>query len=125
VTQFFIGDRASGKSTAAMRWLRGSPHRYLVVPDSRQVENIKALDYRFSAEHGVTPAFRHTMLDRVIPYATLTRGRLHGVPAAELGVDNLDMLLTQLFHYPVNLVTATGDQYSGPSPQQHNYAEGI
>lgn len=125
MTEYFIGDRASGKSTAAMRWLRGSPHRYLIVPDSRQVDVIKNLDYKFAQEHGVTPAFRHTMFDRVIPYATLTRGRLHGVPAAELAVDNIDMLFSQLFHYPVTLITATGEPYSGPSPQLHNYAEGI
>jgi hypothetical protein len=125
VTEYFIGPRQSGKSTAAMRWLRGSVNRYLVVPDSRQVDVIKDLDFRFAREHGVTQSFRHTGLQRVIPYATLTRGRLHGVPGAELAVDNLDMLLAQILHYPVSLVTATGEPYSGPSPQQHNYAEGI
>lgn len=125
MTEFYIGERASGKSTAAMRWLRGSVSRVLVVPDAQQASLIKRLDEQFSSSHRVPRALQPSFYERVVPYASLSSGSLRGMQRVELAVDNLDMLLAQLFHHPVGLVTATGEQYSGPSPQLHNYAEGI
>lgn len=125
MTEFYIGERASGKSTAAMRWLRGSASRVLVVPDAQQVSLIKRLDERFSYAHSVSRALQPTIYERVVSYASISSDRLRGRPNVEIGIDNLDMLFRQIFHHPVSLVTATGEQYSGPSPQLHNYAEGI
>lgn len=110
MTEFLISGRQTGKSTAALRWLRGAGNRQLVVPDSRQVDYLARMDREYAEKNGVS---RFYLPDKIIPYASLGYGR-HMPPTIELGVDNLDIIISHIFKRSVGFVTATGSLYDGP-----------
>lgn len=115
MTEFLIDGRRTGKSRAALRWLRGAGNRSLVVPDAGQAEFLARMDQEYAAEHGVS---RFYLTDKIIPYSSVQQGRLRG-RQVELGVDNLDMLLMSIFRSPVGFATATGTVHHAPEVRNH------
>jgi hypothetical protein len=108
VTEFLIDGRGSGKSHAALMWMRGAGNRRLVVADSLQVDNLRRMEDEYASRKGVSKTY---LQDMIIPYASIRNGR-YMPQTAELGVDNLDMLLRQIFGADVGFVTATGSLHS-------------
>lgn len=115
MTEFLIGGRGTGKSRAALRWLRGAGNRSLVVPDSRQAEFLARMDREYAAEHGVS---RFYPTHKIIPYSSVQQGWLRE-RHVELGVDNLDMLLMSIFRSPVGFATATGTLHQAHEVHNH------
>lgn len=105
MTRFIIAGRGTGKTHAAVQWVRGGVRRQLVVPDAAHAD--------WDRMH--VPGATDLHPDAIIPYAALMSGRARGQRFTELAVDNLDMMLTSLFGQPVALVTAAGD-YASPAP---------
>lgn len=108
MTEFVIGGRATGKTQEALRWVRGAGNRYLIVPDAQQASGVLATDAANCARLGGMPLHA----EKVMPYGS--RRRLG--QTVELGVDNIDMLLREIFLAPVSFVTATGSLHGGPLP---------
>lgn len=106
MTKFLIAGRQTGKTTAAINYVKGGVRRQLVVPDEMQARFVRNL-YRA----GDLPRPYGTPLhpEKIISYSQLMSGRTRGQKFNELAVDNLDMLLDQLFGYHVGFVTATGE----------------
>lgn len=103
MTEFLISGRGTGKSQAALKWVRGAGNRYLVVPDSRQIDNLIHMDRANADRDGVMPLHP----EKFMSYG-MTGTRRNLSQSCELGVDNLDMLLRQIFGRYVGFVTATG-----------------
>jgi hypothetical protein len=109
MTEFLIGGRGTGKSTEAVRWVRGAGNRYLVVADSMRAANLLRTDQASSDRLGVSRLHP----EKVIPWTSLTHGR-HMGQTIELAVDDLDAMLHQIFRSPVGFVTATGSLHGLP-----------
>lgn len=114
MTEFLIGGRGTGKSQEAIKWVRGSGNRYLVVPDAAQSANLLAMDRANASRRG--GSLLHP--EKFISYSSSPR-RFYG-QTVELGVDNLDMLLQTIFGRPVGFVTATGSLFAVPEAQPTN-----
>lgn len=120
MTEFLIGGRGTGKSQEAIKWVRGAGNRYLVIPDSRQVDHLLAMDRANVARRGGMALHP----DKFIPYHAAATRRGMG-QAVEYGVDNLDMLLQQIFGRYVAFVTATGSLHSAPESETNSLQIGV
>lgn len=101
MTRFLIAGRQEGKTTAAVRWVRGGVKRQLVVPDAMQVDWIRRHHF---------PGCTDLHEEKILSYSSLMSGRMRGQTRYnEIAIDNLDMMLGQLFPYHVGFITATGD----------------
>lgn len=103
MTAFLIDGRGTGKTTEAIKWVRGAGNRYLVVADSMRAANHVRTDHARSDRLGVSRLHP----DKIIPFASLRAGR-HMGQTIELAVDDLDSMLYEIFRSPVSFVTATG-----------------
>lgn len=116
MTEFLISGRGTGKSQEALKWVRGAGNRYLVIPDSRTVDSLLAMDRANTARRG--GSVLHP--EKFIPYAAVgTRTRGHG-QNVEYGVDDLHLLLRQIFGREVGFVSALGSLHSVPDPVPEN-----
>lgn len=109
MTAFMIDGRGTGKSTEAVKWVRGAGNRYLVVADSGRAASLLSTDRASSARLGVSVLHP----EKVIPFTSLMGGR-HMGQTIELAVDDLDAMLRQIFRSPVGFVTATGSLHGIP-----------
>lgn len=112
MTQFLIDGRGTGKSYAALRWLRGGGNRYLVVADSGQVNHMLAMD-KAMIERGQATTPLHP--EKFMSYSMAATRHGHS-QTVEYGVDNLDMLLARIFGRQVGFVTATGSLHASAPP---------
>lgn len=112
MTEFLISGRGTGKTAEAVKWVRGAGNRYLVVADTTRALSALASDTALRARQGAgTPLHQ----DKVIPYSSIRQGR-HMGQTLELAVDDLDLLLQQIFMRPVGFITATGSLTSFRPP---------
>lgn len=111
MTEFLISGRGTGKSAEAVKWVRGAGNRYLVAANTTRAISALASDAALRGRQGGgTPLHQ----DKVIPYASIRQGRYLG-QTVELAVDDLDMILHEIFGRPVGFITATGSLHSfGP-----------
>lgn len=110
MTRFLIAGRQTGKTTAAINWVKGGVRRQLVVPDEMQAMHVREMYLRRAGYSFMRGQGSELHPEKIISYSSLMSGRTRGQPFNELAVDNLDMLLTQLFGYHVGFVTATGEE---------------
>ena len=112
MTQFLIDGRGTGKSQAALRWVRGGGNRYLILPDSRDVDHMLAMD-RAMVDRGQATMPLHP--EKFVPYAAGATRHGHS-QTVEYAVDGIDTLLTRIFGRPVGFVTATGSLFAAAPP---------
>lgn len=107
MTFFLIGGRAGGKTTQALRWLVDNDG-LLIVTSQQEVKRLTPLipkkfqDGRTRTEY----AAKH-----IVAVNDVKRQLAGNRRNLSLAVDNLDLVLSQLFggHYPVDFVIATGN----------------
>lgn len=119
MTEFLIGGRGTGKSQAALKWVRGAGNRYLVVPDSGSIDSLLAMDRANTDRLGGMRLHP----EKFMSYAMGGTRHSHG-QTVEYGVDGLDLMLRQIFGREVGFVTATGSLHGGMSPDTNTISIG-
>ena len=105
----FTGGRRSGKTEKAIDWFLSNPsNRIIIAPNKRQADYLKRRILEKAGTFGDFPFLSH-----IVPYAQ-SETLLYGSRNYEIAVDNLDMLLHQLFHNTVEFATVTGVQFNMP-----------
>lgn len=102
---------AGGKTTALLEWMRQAPAdeiRLLVATSAAEAQRVYESVLR-AGERWAFP-WQFVGIGEVLGLAK-QRGR--NAKQIVLGVDNLEMVLAQMLHYPVGFVTMTSDRQTG------------
>lgn len=100
--KFDIGDRRSGKTTRMIQWLlngREGERRLLVVHSAQEVERLQRMLKDMGIERDNIEIINVNDLRNL-------RGK-----SVIVGVDNLELILSQLIPAPITRVTASGELY--------------
>lgn len=101
---WIIGARQCGKTTKMLDWLAGEPEGVLVCINENEVARLREKVKRDRLN--INP-------ERIVSVRTVTGGGIRGMRIHTLGVDNLDMMLSQLFGERVQIATMdTGHNYT-------------
>lgn len=104
----YAGGRQSGKTSKIIDWFLVDPlNRVIVTPDAaqanriiKQITNTKGKGFPF--------------LNHIFPYHNAS-GTLFGTRGLQVGIDNVDMVLSNLLHSQVDFATVTGVKFDVPS----------
>lgn len=100
--EFDVGGRKIGKTTRMLQWLEEAPQgelRIMVVHSTREADRLAKL----ANDQG----YKNITESHFVTFSNLEW--LHGLPGnIQLGVDNIDLMLTYLFKASVARVSATG-----------------
>lgn len=103
----YAGGRRSGKTQKMIEWFLADPqNRIIVAPNQVQA---RYLQDRIRSSMGKNYPF----LGQIITYND-ANGLLEGSRGFEIGVENLDMLLSQIFRNSVEFATVTGVKFVAP-----------
>lgn len=103
----FTGGRRSGKTEKMIDWFLGDPRNRIIVTNNKeQAEYLKKM-------------IRERMGDRFPYYPQIISYHdsgylLRGSRNFEVGIDNLDLILSTLFRNSVEFVTVTGVRFDAP-----------
>src|ERR1043166_372941 len=101
MTEFYVSERKTGKTTYLLNWVAELPnYRFIVEPNEAMC---KSALRKAEAQGLVIPE------SQIVPLHRIRGQYIRGVTDAVLGIDNLDHMLYTLFYgTPVEKVTATG-----------------
>lgn len=102
-----VGDRQTGRSTAAVKWLLQDELRILVTCDWKTKQHLWGLAIEFSNERPSTALMYYE--DRIVTVQEVCDNALRGRSVSEVGVDDADVILAMLLGVPkVTLATVVG-----------------
>lgn len=105
----YAGGRRSGKTAKMIEWFLADPqNRIIVTPNKIQAEYIKKRILEVTGSFGDFP-----FLSQIISYHDTER-LLRGSRNFEIGTENLDLILHQVFHNSVEFATVTGVKFDAP-----------
>lgn len=106
--RIIIRDRQGGKTTAMLKWIREAPkaeHRVIVTPT-----RLEAM--RLLRENPDLESWQFVTIPEVQSASNAWAGVLHRHGGhIVLGIDNLDVALSQLIHWPVGALSLTDDDW--------------
>lgn len=110
---FWVGGRAFGKTTHLIQWMRAAP------PDEQRV--------MICSNEASAATLRQVHPD--LTFVSVNRGDFRSIGDPEkqrvtFAVDNVDLILSQLLHVPVQVATATGVMLPKP-PNWDEWAKRI
>lgn len=102
------GGRRGGKTYELMQWLKQDEnHRQVIVHSLEYAKHLRE-EYDIKEERLSNP-------QKIVSWHSIMNGTNRGHPQREVAVDNVDFLISEVLHSPVELVTFTG---AAKTPQE-------
>lgn len=110
--QTIIGGSQSGKTTKLFEWLKEHDKRILiVVSQNEKFRLIKQFVSQEERENSDLPEWTNRVMTY---YEFLEKKSLINTPGGQIGIDDADAFLHQLFHRPVAIISITGESTTEP-----------